>query len=75
MAIAEMILGAVLWVVLIRLTSQQVINLFRQLKFDHSLVDSLKTLMLAIAKILLDTELKQMTNPEVKELLDDFLLS
>jgi len=68
---AEMILGAVLEVVFDRLASQEVINFFQSAKLDESLVHKLKMLMLAVEKLLLDAEEKQMTNHAVKQWLDE----
>ncbi|XP_058225851.1 putative disease resistance RPP13-like protein 1 [Rhododendron vialii] len=67
----EALLGAAFGVLLDRLTSKEFINFFRGRKHDERLLINLKLKLLGLNKVLNDAEDKQITDPTVKQWLDE----
>ncbi|KAF7138959.1 hypothetical protein RHSIM_Rhsim07G0060300 [Rhododendron simsii] len=67
----EALLGAAFGVLLDRLTSPELINLFRGRKHDERLLKKLKVKLLGLNKVLNDAENQQFTDRAVKEWLDE----
>ena len=64
-------LSASLQVLFDRLASRDVVNFIRGHKLDHALLKKLKRKLLTVDAVLDDAEAKQITNPAVKEWMDE----
>ncbi|XP_060669481.1 putative disease resistance RPP13-like protein 1 [Ziziphus jujuba] len=67
------LLSATLQVLFDRLASREVVDCFRGNKLSDELINSLKIVLLAINAVLDDAEEKQITNPNIKQWLDELL--
>nr|XP_048318675.1 putative disease resistance RPP13-like protein 1 [Ziziphus jujuba var. spinosa] len=65
------LLSATLQVLFDRLASREVVDYFRGNKLCDELINSLKIVLLAINAVLDDAEEKQITNPNIKQWLDE----
>ncbi|XP_057457318.1 putative disease resistance RPP13-like protein 1 [Lotus japonicus] len=69
--VGEAFLSASMEVLLERIVSQEFLFFFRSKQLDVSLLKKLKTTLLSLQAVLNDAEEKQITNPAVKEWLDE----
>ncbi|XP_060669492.1 putative disease resistance RPP13-like protein 1 [Ziziphus jujuba] len=65
------LLSATLQVLFDRLASREVVDCFRGNKLSDELINSLKIVLLAVNAMLDDAEEKQITNPNIKQWLDE----
>ena len=66
-------LSAFLQVLFDRMASREVIEFFRQTKMNNEPLRKLKTTLLSINAVLSDAEEKQITNPAVKEWVNELV--
>ncbi|PNX86873.1 NBS-LRR resistance protein, partial [Trifolium pratense] len=69
--VAEAFLSAFVEVLLEKIISTEFVNYFRSKKLDVSLLEKLKLTLLSLQAVLNDAEEKQITNPSVKQWLDN----
>ncbi|TKY49653.1 putative disease resistance RPP13 protein 1 [Spatholobus suberectus] len=69
--VGEAFLSAVVEVLLDRIISHEVLDFYRRKKLGISLLKKLRITLLSLQAVLNDTEEKQITNPAVKEWLDE----
>lgn len=69
--VAEAFLSAFVEVLLEKMISTKFVNFIRSKKLDISLLEKLKLTLLSLQAVLNDAEEKQITNPAVKQWLDN----